>query len=241
MNRECLPHQPNQDAPPRLFIAEKNCCGKDKKRLSWRNSATNLTKHLLCCSLLLLAIVAGGCGPRPPQLQQLAPMPQEPLCRIALLPFINESNYAQADLIVYKIFMSELANAANFDIAQEGDVRKTYRQLRIYPQQQPSFEQLRILADRLNAQMLITGTVHEAQETSTGNFNNPSLTISLQLIDARSGRILWNTYHTKKGDQYQKVMHFGMVSTLSGLAQRMSREVISLWLREGMKPCAASQ
>jgi len=189
--------------------------------------------------LLLLTTMIGGCGTSGrPQLQPLAPLPPHEICRVAVLPFINESNYAQADLIVYKILMSELVNGTTFRVTLEGDVRKAFRQMRIAPQQKPTFEQLRMLADRLGVQLLIAGTINEASEVSGGRAPNSQLVMTLQLIDAPSGRILWNTYHKKSGQQYQKVMHFGLVSSISGLARRMSQEILELWLQEGLKPCA---
>ncbi|MDH4321179.1 MAG: hypothetical protein OEV73_06735 [Desulfobulbaceae bacterium] len=188
--------------------------------------------------LLIWAMVLSGCSSRFPELQRLAPLPDKPPCQVAVLPFVNESNYAQADLIVYKIFMAELLKSTHFQVAQEGDIRKVYRQLLIYPQQAPGLDQIKIIADRINAQIFITGRIHEAQEKSSGQAPNPQLTLSLQIVDAASGRTLWNTYHTREGLQYQKVMHFGLVTTISGLARRMSHEIINLWFKEGLQPCA---
>ncbi len=187
--------------------------------------------------LLLWATLLSGCGSRFPELQRLAPLPLKPPCRVSVLPFINKSNYTQADLIVYKIFMAELLQSTHFRVTQEGDVRKVYRQLKIYPQQSPQMEQLRIMADRLNSQIFISGTIIKAQEKNSGRIPNPSLTFTLQIIDAASGKTLWNTYHTQEGIRYQKVMHFGLVTTISGLARRMSHEIVTLWFKEGLQPC----
>lgn len=188
--------------------------------------------------LLLCVTFLNGCGSKFPELQRLAPLPSKQPCHVAILPFINKSNYAQADRIVYKIFMAELLQSTHYRIAQEGDVRKVYRQLRIYPQQTPQVDQIKIMADRLNTQLFIIGTILKAKEQSSGRAANPKLTIMLELVDSASGKTLWSTYHTREGLQYQKVMHFGLVTTISGLARRMSQEILSLWSREGLQPCA---
>ena len=187
--------------------------------------------------LPICVMFINGCASRFPELQRLAPFPDEQICHVAVLPFVNESNYAQADLIVYKIFMAELLKSTHFHVAQEGDIRKVYRQLRIYPQHPPNIEQLRIIADRINAQIFVAGTIQEAQEKTSGQAPNPQLTFTLQIVDAASGRTLWSTYHTREGIQYQKVMHFGLVTNISGLARRMSQEILNLWSREGLQPC----
>ncbi|MDH3392366.1 MAG: penicillin-binding protein activator LpoB [Desulfobulbaceae bacterium] len=187
--------------------------------------------------LSLCLVVLNGCGARFPELQQLAPLPSKPPCHIAVLPFVNKSKYVQADRIVYKIFMAELLQSTQYRVAQEGDVRKIYRQLKIYPQQTPQFDQLKIMADRLNTQFFIIGTILKAQEQTSGRAANPQLTMMLDLVDATSGKTLWSTYHTREGIQYQKVMHFGLVTTISGVARRMSQEILNLWFREGLQPC----
>lgn len=187
--------------------------------------------------LFLCMMFLSGCGSKFPELQQLAPLPSKPSCHVAVLPFVNKSNYAQADRIVYKIFMAELLQSTHYRVAQEGDVRKVYRQLRIYPQQTPQTDQIKIMADRLNTQLFIVGTILKAREKSSGRAANPELTLMLELVDGASGKTLWSTYHTRDGLQYQKVMHFGLVTTISGLARRMSQEILSLWTKEGLQPC----
>ena len=133
--------------------------------------------------------------------------------------------------------MAEIIKSSRLEVIHEGDVRKLYRQLRIYPGQQPNFAQLTIVAARLNAQLLVTGTIIEAKDKLSSRAPNPSLTFTLQLINAQTGRTLWNTYHKRNGQHYQKILHFGIIASLSGLARRMSQEIIDLWTREGLKSC----
>jgi len=188
--------------------------------------------------LLLIIMAITSCGKlKLPQLQKLTPLPKEPSCRIAVLPLNNESSHPLAAKIVYKIFMAELISASKFDVIQEGNILKTYRQLRIFPGKQPNFDQLQILADRLNVQLFVTGTVNEVKENPSSRYTDPSLTLTIQIVDAHSGRTIWTTYHKRTGFHYQKVMHFGIVTSLSGLAKKMSQEIIDLWFREGLEPC----
>jgi len=170
-----------------------------------------------------------------PQLQHLSPLPIEPPCRIAVLPLNNESDHEKMDYIVYKIFTAELIRTSGLEVIQEGNVKKLYRQLQIFPGHQPSFDQLKIIANRLDVQLLVTGSINNARENFSKRAPDPSLTFSLQLIDAHSGRTIWNTYHNRNGQHYQRIMHFGTIASLSGLAHKMSQEIMDLWIREGLE------
>ncbi|MFC1523468.1 hypothetical protein ACFL6N_01630 [Thermodesulfobacteriota bacterium] len=167
----------------------------------------------------------------------MAALPQTNLCRIAVLPFINETNFKQGEIIVNKVFIAELVQTGNYLIAHEGDLLKIYRQLRIFPGHSPDFEQLRILSDRLNVQLIITGKIHEMSEKIQKYDSSPSLAFSLQVFEANTGRTLWNTYHKREGEEYRKALHFGKVHTVTSLAQRMSEEILNLWLKEGFRIC----
>ena len=183
----------------------------------------------------------GGCGGGFPIHQRMKPLPAEPACRMAVLPFVSESDFPLADIISYKVFSGLLSKMGNFSVAQEGDVRKLYQQFRIYPGQQASTEQLKILASRLNVQLLIAGNIVEMKETPGANKTvNPVFSLRVQIIDARTAETLWTTYHRRNGVDYQKAMHFGQINSIAGLCRQVSQEIISLWFEQGLTRCDIS-
>lgn len=167
----------------------------------------------------------------------MVPMLSEDYCRIAVLPFLNESHYKQGDIILQKVFTAELIKAGDYSIAQEGDILKLYQQIKIYSGHSPDYEQLRIIADRLNVQLLITGRIIEMNENLVNLSVNPELALSVQIFDAKTGTILWTTYHRKNGEQYRTLLHFGKINSITTLAQIMTQEVIEKWISEGFKKC----
>jgi polysaccharide biosynthesis protein PelC len=194
---------------------------------------------LFCGSLIL--ILFSGCGAKLPHHVDMRPLPAEPICRVAVLPFENESDYPLANAIAFKVFSAELQAAGNYLVVQEGDVRKIYQQLRIFPGQQPTPEEMQIMGTRLNAQLLITGTVMEMRENPGENASvNPVLAVDIQIRDGRSSVPLWRTYHRRQGTDYRKAMHFGTIHTATGLSQQVSREIINIWFRKGLKQCDVS-
>ena len=133
--------------------------------------------------------------------------------------------------------MAEMIRTGHFDVAQEGDIRDIYDQIKLLPGQQPSIEQIRLLGSRLGAQAIITGSVITMGEQRQFLGMKPSLAVHVNILDAHTGKILWSTYHHREGADYRKVMHFGMVNTVTSLAQHVSQEILTLWFDKGFKGC----
>lgn len=192
--------------------------------------------RLVLSALLIITLTSCGMNGAP-RLIKLGVMPKESVCKLAVLPFINETDFELGGLITYRIFMSELLSSGNYVISQEGDILKIYNQLKISHKDAPTFEQVRILADRLDVQLFITGRVIDMAETIIEQESRPSLAVDLQIIQVDPARILWTTYHRSEGERYRKVMHYGMENTITGLAKRVSSEILELWFSEGFNRC----
>ncbi|NTV13059.1 MAG: hypothetical protein HGA96_03860 [Desulfobulbaceae bacterium] len=160
------------------------------------------------------------------------------ICRVAVLPFINQTDYKQADDIFARVFVSELVNSGNYQMAQEGDVRKFLQQMQVLPSQIPDVEQLRAMADRLGVQVVISGTITEMKDSSEyGQRLEPSLAVVIRIMEGDSGRTLWSTYTRREGQQYRKIMHFGLVNSLTSLSKHVSAEIVESWHKEGFFKC----
>jgi hypothetical protein len=130
-------------------------------------------KFLRCLLLLPLLLLLSSCAAlltkydQLPHHRQMAAIPGTPVCRVAVLPFLNDSDYPLADAILAKVFATQLGVATNFLVIQEGDILKIYQQLHLLPGDEPTPEQLQLIASRLDAQLLVTGTVIEMRENPT--------------------------------------------------------------------------
>lgn len=187
---------------------------------------------------LALFLLLTGCAEKYPRLDVIAPLPDSPNCRVAILPFAYQGDFPRGENILYKAFIAEMAAIPGFDVVAEGDVLQLYKQFRLFPQDQPNEEQLRILAQRLGAETLVLGNILSMVELDSGGEVSTELTLVLNLHEGESGKLLWNTYHKRRGDDYRNVLHYGRVNTMSGLARRMASEIITVWIENGMKQCA---
>ncbi|NDY41527.1 hypothetical protein G3N55_01490 [Dissulfurirhabdus thermomarina] len=188
--------------------------------------------------LLGLALLsAPGCSGLP-AVHELAPLPAAGACRVAVLPFRNETRYPVGAVLVYRVFLAELVQAGRFDVVQEGDVREVLRgHLRLLPGQDPLWEHMPILHDRLGADLVVSGRVMEMDDQGRGGGVNPVLAIRLEIRDGASGRLLWETYHRRDGQHYRKVLHFGLINSMTALARQMAREVLDEWTKRGLRGC----
>lgn len=194
-------------------------------------------RNWLCLGLLIL-ISACAFKPAPTILKQ-APLPEGgKICRIAVLPFINQTKFSQAEVVFARVFVSELTNSGDYQVAQEGDVRKFYQQMRVLPNKMLASEQLRAMADMLGAQVIISGTVLEMQEQNdSGPRLDPSISVVIRIIEGASGRTIWSTYNRREGVQYRQIMHFGLVNSVTSLAKHVSAEIVEAWHKEGFLKC----
>ncbi len=190
-------------------------------------------------SLLLLswALILSACvSHNSPEVQNISP-PSATLCSIAVLPLVNDSDYQQGGVIVYRIFVSELHKVKGLAISQEGDVRKLYRQMKIGPKDTPSLDDLKILADRLRVQGLVQGKVVKMREDK-GRFEaRPILALNLRMINAATGRTMMTIYNSRRGEDYRSLMHFGVVNSITELARVVSDEIVRQWFPAGEVKC----
>lgn len=160
------------------------------------------------------------------------------ISRIAVLPFTNQTDYKLAETIFARVFTAELIAKGGYIVAQEGDVRQILNQMRMLPGEELSSEQLRALADRLGVQIVISGAVLEMRDKVAGSIKlEPYLAVVVRIMEASSGRTIWATYNRSEGRDYQIIMHFGVVNTVSALARKVSAEILDLWAEEGLKKC----
>jgi hypothetical protein len=144
---------------------------------------------------LLLGCIS--CAPSPPSVEKNVAYEGNGVCRVALLPFINDSRFDQGGIIVQRIMGAELSSTAGIEVASEGDVWNLYRELRIFPNQHPDIEQMMVIGSRLGVQLIITGRIAEMEEKMGDNYVTPVLALTFDVHDGKSGKTMWTTYHRR--------------------------------------------
>ncbi|MBN1930617.1 MAG: hypothetical protein JW786_03290 [Desulfobacterales bacterium] len=160
------------------------------------------------------------------------------ICRIAILPFVNESRKPEASLQVYRIFLNELVASGQYIVEPEGEVRLFLTRNRLFPQKLMDASIYAEFARQLQVDAVIRGKVidYDMKEIQ-GSEIIPHLTLQIEIFEARSGRMLLNTFHRRNGNDYQTTLHFGTVKTMSGLVARVTKEIYEDWLEKEIGGC----
>ena len=116
-------------------------------------------------------------------------------------------------------------------------MRKALRQLKIPPSETPALEETLIIADRLNLDAVIVGHIIVMDEKNVGMNTEPRLAVDLKMLAGDSGKIILTSYQNKSGEEYRKMLHFGLVNNITELANLVSQEIILKWKTEGVSGC----
>ena len=163
---------------------------------------------------------------------------QNRLCRIVLLPFVNQSQSQQLDIQAYRIFLAEIVKSGIFKVIPEGDLKDFFYRNRINQQTIWDRKLIATFAQQLDVDGAMVVYIRNSNLVR-GSYGSKQTFVSIQveLHDARSGKLILSSFLRRQGSDYTKVLHFGVVDTVSGLLQRMAREIIGIWDEEGVSGC----
>jgi len=142
--------------------------------------------------------------------------------RIAILPLQNFSRDNMAHEKVRDILETELLALNIFEVVDKGETDHVIEEMRISPVNIDA-KSLKKLASRLGVQAVLTGAVDEYTLVQTGGISLPLVTISLKLIDAQSGSVIWLVTGTEKGG--------GALNRLFGIGEKTLSDVTQILVK----------
>jgi len=164
---------------------------------------------------------------------------QRKICSVVLLPFINQSQSQQLDVRAYRIFLAEIVRDGIFKVKPEGDMRDFLYLNRIKTDAIWDRELVATFSRQLDVEGALVVYIRDSNLVRGVYDGSKDTFVSLQveLYDTRTGKLLLSSFLQRKGSDYTKILHFGVVDTVSGLVQRMAREIIEIWREEGVSGC----
>lgn len=121
------------------------------------------------------------------------------ITKVAILPFENNTQDDFAAGRVRDITTTQIMAKGIFDVVDKGIVDSALREMGIDATTPLDAPLIKRLAQRLNVQSFITGTINNIGENRQGSFTYPEMSFTLQLIDGESALILWRTSDTLNG------------------------------------------
>ena len=136
---------------------------------------------------------------------------------IAVLPFLNRAEQRGAGMIASYLFVTELVNDPLFIPFEFGDVRKTIVDLRVRSRGEIDFATLSSLAEALNVDLVLVGTV-EVYPKDMSPSVPPEAAISSRLLNVREKKIVWAGSSQLNGDESITAFEWGKVRSPEGVA-----------------------
>jgi hypothetical protein len=119
---------------------------------------------------------------------------------VAVLPFSNLTPTQTAADRVRGVFVTMLqAQGGEMYVLPLGEVQKGLSRTEIQRADQPSAEDVVVLGKALSADAVITGSVMEYGEARSGSASANYVSVSAQMLETKTGRLVWSAQSTKGG------------------------------------------
>lgn len=191
----------------------------------------NIPRRVYCLrgmAVLLFLAVLAGCAP------SIKPFTSAKLkvkegARMAILPLDNLSKTPNTGKSLDNVLLVEFLKKTPVAVVDPGEVAAALSEVRIRLATSISRENVQLLGKKLAVDYFLVGIVHDYEmQASTGIGGGgavPALSISLRLLDAVTGDIVWGTNYTRRGSDRETVFGIGRVQSLNSLAEETAAEL----------------
>ena len=118
---------------------------------------------------------------------------------VAVLPFQNLTSATTAHERVRDVFSNMLLSTGALYVLPAGEVGRGINRSGVAVASAPSREEFIALSKMLAADAVITGVLKEYGEVRSGNSSANAISLSVQMVEAGTGKIVWSASTTKGG------------------------------------------
>ena len=118
---------------------------------------------------------------------------------VGVMPFQNLTRDSLASDRVRDVFINRLLSTGAFYILPVGEVARASTRLELQSASTPTPEEVVKLGGLLKTEAVITGVVQEYAEVRAGSSTANVVSISVQMLECQTGRIVWTATSTKGG------------------------------------------
>jgi len=148
----------------------------------------------------LLAALTGGCAANRASVTYHDPNMDFSLVQsVAVMPFANLTTNTGAGDRVRDVVMTMLQATGSVYVIPPGEVTRGASRASLSEPRAPTPEEAVALCKMLKADGLLTGTVREYGEVRSGTSSANVISLSLSLMEAQTGRVVWSASSTKGG------------------------------------------
>lgn len=118
---------------------------------------------------------------------------------VAVMPFTNLTRDNMAGERVRDVFMTMLQATGGVYVIPPGEVGRGISRLNLERPASPTPEDVTKFAKIVNADAVFTGTVTEYGEVRSGTSAANVVSLSLQMMEAQTGKVVWSASSTQGG------------------------------------------
>lgn len=149
---------------------------------------------------LLLSLALAGCASTKSKVVFRDPnMDFGSLQTVAVMPFVNLTRDNLAGERVRDVFMTMLQATGALYVIPPGEVARGISRMSIDKPATPTPEDVTKFAKNVNADAVFTGTLTEYGEVRSGASQANVVSLSMQMMEAQTGRVVWSASTTQGG------------------------------------------
>lgn len=156
-------------------------------------------KPLIAAGLATLALI-GCAGKRSAEVTYRDPKMDFSLVqKVAVLPFENLTTTNTASERVRDVFMTMMQATGSSYVIPAGEVARAVDRTSLARPTMPTAEDVVNLGKVAGADAVITGVVREYGEVRSGSSTAGVVSVSLQMMEAQTGKVVWSASATRGG------------------------------------------
>ena len=118
---------------------------------------------------------------------------------VAVLPFENLTGAQHADETSRDVFMTMLQAKIDLYVIPPGEILRAISRIQPENPQMPTEQEVVKLAENLEADVIITGTVLEYGQVRSGSASSNVCSLSIKMLEGQTGRVVWSASATRGG------------------------------------------
>ena len=151
---------------------------------------------------------------------------------VAVMPFTNLTRDNAAGEKVRDVFMTMLQATGGLYVIPPGEVGRGISRLSLERPGSPTAEEATRFAKIVSADAVITGTLTEYGEVRSGTSAANVVSLSLQMMEAQTGKVVWSASSTKGGVTTSDRLFGGGGEPMNNTTQRAVDDLLEKLFRK---------
>jgi hypothetical protein len=146
---------------------------------------------------------------------------------VAVMPLTNLSRDQAASERVRDVFETMLLASGDVYVVPQGEVARGVSLAGVINPSAPSNDEIKKLGTILKADAIITGVVREYGEVRSGSATANVLSLSFQMAEVQTGKVVWSVASTKGGIGFLDRLFGGGGEPMNDITEKTVKDVIN--------------